>query len=203
MNDAFSDSASKEQRAIVEQFIATNQNLVLQGKISKKALIPCAFTWRGDAGLFGWQATESMFKQDPDVFNPMRYVFAHRFFQLGQKAQAEKLLQAAVTEAPPESSLRSLSEESLRMFSMGEGRLAVSNLSNTEAQVNLRGQSESTLTIEPRGQQTVFLAAGEYEVDTRLEPTAKPVTEKVKIKPGCYLEFRVGGDDTEPGISTK
>ena len=203
INDAFSDSASEEQRAFVEQFIATNQNLVLQGKISKKALIPCAFAWRGDAGLFGWQATESMFKQDPDVFNPMRYVFAHRFFQLGQKAQAEKLLQAAVTEEPPESSLRSLSEESLRMFSMGEGRLAVSNLSNTEAQVNLRGQSDSTLTIEPRGQQTVFLAAGEYEVDTRLEPTAKPVTEKVKIKPGCYLEFRVGGDDTEPGPSTK
>ena len=83
------------------------------GTFNKDMLVQLTLAWKGVTDFTGWEGLKQSLADQPALCGPLAYVVAHRCLRLGKRTEAAAIFQAALEDAPPDSSLRRLARAEL------------------------------------------------------------------------------------------
>jgi tetratricopeptide (TPR) repeat protein len=100
-----------EQEALIWDTADRSYQAYSSGKLGLDQLFQLAATWKGTTTLLWASATGKM---EPALRGPIAYLFGQRFLRLNKPKDAETFFRAALTDAPPDSPLRQLTQTELK-----------------------------------------------------------------------------------------
>ena len=109
--DVFGGKPSAVQDEVVWNGVTRVGDLFFEGKLSKLQVLPLAMAWKGTIGTFGWASAAP--NLPAEARGPIAYTLGFRYLQLKKPADAKRLFETALADAPTDSPLKALARAEL------------------------------------------------------------------------------------------
>ncbi len=111
---ALPNGASPDQVQVIDEVARDALAAYTRREIGPAQAFQFQKAWTGTTGILGWESLAASLKSQPGLRSKVAYVLGERYLRvLVRPQEAREILRTAVTDAPPNSTLRQLAAQTL------------------------------------------------------------------------------------------